>query len=307
MSLSKLWGGLHLQEKAPGRAKTSLFRSSHSLLQSFLSSARKRFEMSFFKKLTQEFDELKAKFTDDDDKPKVDQSSKPDQSQSQSTDRGASDSYYGAGQQPPPPQHQYSSGPPSQQQYPPQGYPSPQNPYSSPPPAQSPYGAPQGYNPGPPQNQYGAPPPPLSHPPGSPPCPPGWSPTWDQNSQRWYFTEHATGRTQWDPPNMGAVGGYGQAGYGGAPGFAQGDRGMGDGGYYGQSQPGGYPPQQGGYPNYSGGSQPMYGADGTKDVKKEKKSGSNAMLYGAGGLAAGAVGGALLANALGKFYSPRIR
>lgn len=250
--------------------------------------------MSFLKKLTQEFDELKAKFTDD-DKPKVDQSSKPSQ------DRGASDSYYGnqaPAQSPygaPPPQN-YSSGPPQHQ-----------------------YGAlTQNYNSGPPQHQYGAPPPPLSHPPGSPPCPPGWSPTWDQNSQRWYFTEHATGRTQWDPPNMGAVGGYGQPGYGGAPNYASGhpgsehDRGMGGGGYYGQGQggygqPGGYPPQ----PDYShGGQQPMYGAgpgagyEATKDGKKEKKSGSNAMLYGAGGLAAGAVGGALLANALGKTESP---
>lgn len=48
----------------------------------------------------------------------------------------------------------------------------------------------------------------------------------------------------------------------------------------------------------------MYGADGTKDVKKDKKSGSNAMLYGAGGLAAGAVGGALIANAMGKSLLP---
>lgn len=30
--------------------------------------------------------------------------------------------------------------------------------------------------------------------------PPGWIQQWDQNSQRWYYVEQATGRTQWDPP-----------------------------------------------------------------------------------------------------------
>jgi hypothetical protein len=30
--------------------------------------------------------------------------------------------------------------------------------------------------------------------------PPGWVQQWDQNSQRWYYVEQATGRTQWDPP-----------------------------------------------------------------------------------------------------------
>ena len=31
--------------------------------------------------------------------------------------------------------------------------------------------------------------------------PPGWVQQWDQNSQRWYYVEQATGRTQWDPPS----------------------------------------------------------------------------------------------------------
>lgn len=30
--------------------------------------------------------------------------------------------------------------------------------------------------------------------------PPGWTQQWDQNSQRWFYIEQATGRTQWDPP-----------------------------------------------------------------------------------------------------------
>jgi hypothetical protein len=31
--------------------------------------------------------------------------------------------------------------------------------------------------------------------------PPGWVAQWDQNGQRWYYVEQATGRTQWDPPS----------------------------------------------------------------------------------------------------------
>ena len=34
-----------------------------------------------------------------------------------------------------------------------------------------------------------------------PPMPPGWTQQWDQNSQRWFYIEQATGRTQWDPPS----------------------------------------------------------------------------------------------------------
>ncbi|KAI4270796.1 MAG: hypothetical protein LQ337_006464, partial [Flavoplaca oasis] len=48
---------------------------------------------------------------------------------------------------------------------------------------------------------YGGPPP--SHAPtttAGPTLPPGWIAQWDQNSQRWYYLEQATGRTQWDLP-----------------------------------------------------------------------------------------------------------
>ncbi|ERF75764.1 hypothetical protein EPUS_01594 [Endocarpon pusillum Z07020] len=30
--------------------------------------------------------------------------------------------------------------------------------------------------------------------------PPGWIKQWDSTSQRWYFVQQATGRTQWEPP-----------------------------------------------------------------------------------------------------------
>jgi hypothetical protein len=37
-------------------------------------------------------------------------------------------------------------------------------------------------------------------PPQGPPAPQGWSQEFDQRSQRWYYIEHGSGRSQWDPP-----------------------------------------------------------------------------------------------------------
>jgi hypothetical protein len=237
--------------------------------------------MSFFSKLTKEFDELKAKFTDDDkpkeaEKPK--ESEKPKDSSQQTGTRGEQDSYYGGGAVGAP-SHQAPSGPPASDHYsgappPHQGQPSPypppaqspyagqpgaysapspygalpgqQSPYGAPPGQSSPYGAPPGqalynapqqghYNPqqqghqggynsqqqgqqqsyGSHQGDYnrGAPPPtPYGQPPGAPVCPPGWNAQYDQSSQRWYYVEHATGRTTWEVPSGAAVGGYGSAG-----------------------------------------------------------------------------------------------
>lgn len=208
--------------------------------------------MSFFSKLTKEFDELKAKFTDD-DKPKETEKPK-DSQQNQTGTRGESDSYYGGGappsgppapQQPPapspygaPPSQPYGAPPGQQSPYGAPGQPSPygappgqQSPYGAPPGQPSPYGAPQAPSPygAPPQHQYGAPqqpygapqgdynrgappPPPFGQAPGAPVCPPGWNAQYDQHSQRWYYVEHATGRTSWEPPSEAAVGGYGAAG-----------------------------------------------------------------------------------------------
>jgi hypothetical protein len=238
--------------------------------------------MSFFSKLTKEFDELKAKFTDDDkpkeaEKPK--ESEKPKDSSQQTGTRGEQDSYYGGGavgapshQAPsgPPASDHYSSAPPPPHQGQPSPYPPPaqspyagqpgaysapspygalpgqQSPYGAPPGQSSPYGAPPGqalynapqqghynpqqqghqggYNPqqqgqqqsyGSHQGDYnrGAPPPtPYGQPPGAPVCPPGWNAQYDQSSQRWYYVEHATGRTTWEVPSGAAVGGYGSAG-----------------------------------------------------------------------------------------------
>ena len=70
-------------------------------------------------------------------------------------------------------------------------------------------------------------------PPGQ--LPPGWIQQWEANSQRYYFVEQATGRTQWEPPVMypgggihGPPQGYGHQGYG-----QEGYRGHGGEGYHG--------------------------------------------------------------------------
>ncbi|KAF2029567.1 hypothetical protein EK21DRAFT_89658 [Setomelanomma holmii] len=39
-------------------------------------------------------------------------------------------------------------------------------------------------------------------PPQGPPAPKGWSQQFDQQSQRWYYTEHSSGHSQWEPPSM---------------------------------------------------------------------------------------------------------
>lgn len=246
--------------------------------------------MSFFSKFTKdigkEIDGLKAKFSDDPPKDK-------DKPPGEHGTRGESDSYYGGA---PPQQHQshegaYSSPPPAQHSY--GGPPPAHSPYH--PPSQSPYGAP------PDQPSYGAPPgqqpygshdqshyappgqapyPPPSQPSG-PPCPPGWTAKWDQNAQRWYYVEHSTGRSQWEAPSHGAVGGYGEAGAGHAPQYGSHDATRGYGGHEGQH-------------GYAG----QHGYDSHGGEHKEKKS-SNALLYGAGGAAAGAIGGAYLMHQLG--------
>ncbi|KAF4978342.1 hypothetical protein FZEAL_5264, partial [Fusarium zealandicum] len=47
----------------------------------------------------------------------------------------------------------------------------------------------------------GAPPQPAYQPPSDkPPLPEGWTAQFDQQHQRWYYVEVATGRTQWEAP-----------------------------------------------------------------------------------------------------------
>ncbi len=185
----------------------------------------------------------------------------------------------------PPPSHQY--GPPGGGPPQPYGYPGQhQQSYGSPPP-------PEGYH----QQSYGGPPPPsqepvYSHPEGKPPLPHGWVPQWDAKYQRWYYAEEATGHTQWEapgargpdsrgwaPPSDQGAPPHGAPSYGG---YGQGPHDSDTRGSSGYGQHG-----DGGYGGYHDGGQPV-----------EKKKKDHTLLYAAGGLAAGAIGGALIANAL---------
>lgn len=157
--------------------------------------------------------------------------------------RGASESFHQQQFQQPPQQH-YDQ---HQQQY------GQQLPYQQ----QHLYGPP-------PQQGYGAPPSAGQH------LPPGWLQQWDQNSQRYYYLNQATGQTQWDPP-VDQHRGFG------AP-----------------------PPGQHGYPppvsvQHPGGAN--YPTEAIKSGEEKKDSNKNAMLAaGAGGLLVGGLAGAALAH-----------
>ena len=105
--------------------------------------------------------------------------------------------------------------------------------------------------------------------------PPGWTQQWDQNSQRWFYIEQATGRTQWDPPSHLPPGPYAPP-PAGAPYMA----------------PGGHD-ERGLFGNTHGHQGHDYTPSGhaTNEAEKKKDKGhSTAMLAaaGIGGIAAGA-------------------
>lgn len=168
--------------------------------------------------------------------------------------------------------------------------------YQSPPPPQQHYQSPP-----PPQQHYQSPPPPSSSsgpvyspPPGKPPIPQGWEPQYDNQHQRWYYYEHASGRSQWEAP------GYQHQGSGDTRGYET-SGGGGGGGYHGGGVPYG-----GGYNQHgSSGGQGYEHDRGDNNNNpygqsaKKKSSSSGMLLAGTGGLAVGAIGGAMLANALG--------
>jgi hypothetical protein len=115
----------------------------------------------------------------------------------------------------------------------------------------------------------------YSPPQDKPPIPSGWVPEWDQQYQRWYYHDTATGRSQWE-----------------APGYVQkhDDRGVDSGLAYANYSGGG-----GHYSGHGGGEY------GYPEEKREKKSsGYGGMMLGAAG---GLVAGAVIADALGKFAS----
>jgi hypothetical protein len=194
-----------------------------------------------------------------------------------SGDRGLSDGYYaqsGHGQQQYLPQGQGypSQGPPQSQGYPPQGQGYPPQGY----PQHQPYG--QAPTPVGPPAPYGAP----------PPMPPGWTQQWDQNSQRWFYIEQATGRTQWDPPSHLPPGPYAPPAAG-APYMPQ--QGYDERGLFGNTH------------GHQGHDYTQSGA-ATNEAEKKKSGHSTAMLAaaGVGGIAAGAFIGHQLGES--SFHSP---
>ncbi len=114
--------------------------------------------------------------------------------------------------------------------------------------------------------------------------PQGWSPLWDPVGQRWAYLEQSVSKVIWTVPTGPS---YPGAGY-------DASRGFGD-----QSQ-GGYGAPGGGYPGGQGG----YG--GYPDQQKKDDGKKNMMMGAAAGVAAGAIGGALIANALGKLANTYI-
>ncbi|KAL1849816.1 hypothetical protein Plec18170_007337 [Paecilomyces lecythidis] len=108
------------------------------------------------------------------------------------------------------------------------------------------------------EGSYGPPPPPQVYPP--------WVARWDERESRYFFVNEQTGERTWQQP---AQGGYGGGGYGG--------------GYGGQSYGGGEYRQQSYGGEYRG-----------ESYQEERPKKDHSMAYGAAGLAAGAVGGALL-------------
>ncbi|KAK5106089.1 hypothetical protein LTS08_000205 [Lithohypha guttulata] len=139
------------------------------------------------------------------------------------------------------------------------------------------------------QPQYGGPPPSQGYgpPAAEPDLPPGWIKQWDQNSQRYYYLEQATGRSQWEPPSMSYMSMDQSRGYGAPAGQTYPPHGYGQG----FSQHGQGYPAPGGLAHSGGHGYPP-GATGSGE-----KSNKGALLAaGAGGLAVGGLAGAALAG-----------
>lgn len=138
--------------------------------------------------------------------------------------------------------------------------------------------------------------------PATPQVPQGWIPLFEPTSQRWAFLDQNSGKVEWNFPTVAS---YSVAAHDQTRGFDD-QHGAQSHGHYGG----------GGHDQYGGGSHgrhDQYGGghydDGhggekkDKNVKEKKKDNSGMMLGAAAGVGAGVVGGVLLANALGAFYS----
>lgn len=175
----------------------------------------------------------------------------------------------------------------------------------------------------------------------SPSVPDGWVAQWNSQYQRWFYVDRSTGRSQWEHPappapegppvgprpgdepaggdgtrSVGGPGSQASGYYGGSPapsGYGQPGYGSPAPGGYGQP---GYGSPAPGYGSPSPYGQPGYGQSGYDQSRayggypqgpyghgnEQKKSNSDMLMGAAGGLAVGAVGGALVANAFSKLF-----
>ncbi|KAM0325910.1 hypothetical protein ACHAQA_007213 [Verticillium albo-atrum] len=147
--------------------------------------------------------------------------------------------------------------------------------------------------------------------PASPPLPEGWVKRFDERHGKWYYVDETTGTSQWEPPKRsydddasryGAHGSQEQvydahSGAGEASGYYAGHQ-------YGQNAPAyGQQATEDPYGQRSGASygQGYYGGEQQRSGAEEERKSSGyggALLGVAGGLAVGAIGGALIANAM---------
>ncbi|EME41247.1 hypothetical protein DOTSEDRAFT_73609 [Dothistroma septosporum NZE10] len=275
--------------------------------------------MSFFKKLTKEFEE---KFNVGDDK-KPDP--KPADNSHEGT-RGQYDSNYGPSVPGSQPQYGGLDRYGQQQQYGQPQYGGQQQQYGQPQyGGQQQYGGPQQQYGVPPQNQtyaadhssYGQQPQQYGQPQygglqGQPPQPPRWVKQFDQQSQREYYVE-TTGRAEWNAPSdfqpgsggdrgfetgagLGAAGAAGAAVYNVSQMGGRGSHDQGVGGF--RAQYSGAVPDQGySDPQCQQNPQTYYGDIDQKEKKKDKDNDKrNMLLAGAGGLAVGGLVGAAIAH-----------
>ena len=120
--------------------------------------------------------------------------------------------------------------------------------------------------------------------------PPGWQTLWDPVGQRWAYLESWNSKVAWTVPTGPSYpqGGDASRGY---------ESGTPQGGYTAYAAPPAGAPAASPYGALPGAHQEVK-AD--KPAKNDSKN--NLMMGAAGGLAVGAISGALVANALGKFF-----
>lgn len=174
-----------------------------------------------------------------------------------------------------------------------------------------------GYSQTPPAQYQSEPPKPSYQPPSDkPPLPEGWKALFDQNYQRWYYLETATGKTQWEapPPPPPPPAPISRPGEDASRGYSDYSQQSSQSGYGGQGYGGPQYGNQGGYGGPNDGSRagpggyggaPMYGQQGSGGNNpypqggENKSSSKSGMLMGAaGGLVVGGLAGAALNSAL---------